>query len=93
MARLFRAVQKIFCGDVPPTNVVAVFGSLKAGSPAFSSNPDDIQSLPAYGAGWAGATVLNQAPALQDMNALQYLFSRQLKYLFQEGIQIGRAHV
>jgi hypothetical protein len=86
MAKLTRALQKLFCGDVPATNVVAVFGSLKEGSPAFSKEPDDIQSLPAFGAGWGGATVLNQAPALQDMNALQFLFSRQLKYLFQQGV-------
>lgn len=86
MAKLTRAIQKIFCGGVPSINTVAVFGSLKAGLPNFSDNPDDIQSLPAYEAGWAGATVLNQAPALQDMNALQFLFSRQLKYLFQQGI-------
>lgn len=86
MAKLTRALQKIFCGGVPPINAVAVFGSLKAGSPEFSDDPADIQSLPAYEAGWAGATVLNQAPALQDMNALQFLFSRQLKYLFQQGI-------
>lgn len=86
MAKLTRAIQKIFCGGVPPINAVAVFGSLKAGLPEFSDDPTDIQSLPAYEAGWAGATVANQAPALQDMNALQFLFSRQLKYLFQQGI-------
>ena len=86
MAKLTRALQKLFCGDVPATNVVAVFGSLKEGAPAFSKEPNDIQSLPAFGAGWGGATVLNQAPALQDMNSLQFLFSRQLKYLFQQGV-------
>lgn len=86
MPKITRAKQKIFCDDVPATNVVAVFGSLKEGDPEFSKDPDAIQSLPAYGAGWAGATVLNQAPALQDMNALQYLFSRQLAYVFQNGI-------
>jgi len=86
MAKLTREMQKIFCGDVPPNNVVAVFGSLKNGTPTFTDDVTAIQALPAYGAGWAGATVLNQAPALQDMNALQYLFSRQLAYLFQAGI-------
>jgi hypothetical protein len=86
MAKLTRAIQKIFCGDVPPNNVVAVFGSLKNGTPTFTDDVAEIQSLPAYGTGWAGATVLNQAPALQDMNALQYLFSRQLAYLMQAGV-------
>lgn len=86
MAKLTRALQKIFCGDVSPVNNVAVFGSLKAGSPAYSSDPATIQSLASFGQGWSGATILNQAPALQDMNALQYLFSRQLAYVFQMGI-------
>jgi hypothetical protein len=86
MAKLTRAIQKIFCGDVPPNNVVAVFGSLKNGTPTFTDDVAAIQALPAYGAGWAGATVLNQAPALQDMNALQYLFSRQIAYVMQAGV-------
>jgi hypothetical protein len=86
MAKIIRSKQKVFCDDVPATNVVAVFGSLKEGDPEFSKDPVAIQSLPAYGAGWAGATVLNQAPALQDMNALQYLFSRQIAYILQNGI-------
>jgi hypothetical protein len=86
MTKLTRALQKIFCGGVPATNNVAVFGSLKAAAPAYSQDPALIQSLPAYSAGWSGATILNQAPALQDMNALQFLFSRQLSYIFQSGI-------
>jgi len=86
MAKITRALQKIFCGDVAPTNNVAVFGSLKAGTPAYSSDPTTIQSLAAFGQGWSGATVLNQAPALQDMNALQFLFSRQIAYLLQQGV-------
>jgi len=86
MAKLTRAFQKIFCGDVTPVNNVAVFGSLKAGAPSFSSDPDTIQSLPAFTQGWTSAVVLNQAPAMQDMNALQFLFSRQIAYLMQMGI-------
>lgn len=86
MPKLTRYKQKIFCGDVPFQNNIAVFGSLKEGTPLFSASPDDIQSKTAYGLGWSGAAVYNQAPALQDMNALQYLFSRQLAYLMQSGV-------
>jgi len=86
MAKITRAIQKIFCGDVPAIDNVAVFGSLAASNPSYSNDPIVIQSLAAYGEGWESATVLNQAPALQDMNALQYLFSRQIAYQFQMGI-------
>lgn len=86
MAKITRAIQKIFCGDVPAIDNVAVFGSLAASNPDYSDDPIEIQSLAAYGQGWESATVLNQAPALQDMNALLYLFSRQIAYQFQMGI-------
>jgi hypothetical protein len=86
MAKITRKNQKIFCGGVPAANVVAQFGSLKAGSPAYTNDPDVIQSLSAYDSGWAGAVISNNSPALQDMNSLQFLFSRQLAYIFQSGI-------
>lgn len=86
MAKIDRKFQRIFCGDVPANNVVAEFGSLKAGTPTYSSDPAVIQSLAAWGAGWSGAVINNSAPALQDMNALFYVLSRQVAYLMQEGI-------
>lgn len=86
MAQLPRVLQKIFCGGVPATNNVAVFGSLKAGAPSYSDSVAIIQSLPAFEVGWSGATILNQAPALQDMNALFYVLSNQIAYLLQNGI-------
>lgn len=86
MPKITRKFQRIFCGDVPANNVVAQFGSLKAGSPTYSSDPTVVQQLAAWGAGWSGATVTNSAPALQDMNSLFYVLSRQLGYLMQTGI-------
>lgn len=86
MPKIQKKIPKIFCGDVPPNNVVAQFGSLKAGSPAYSSDPSVIQSLPAWGGGWSGAVVANSAPALQDLNSLFYVITRQLAYFNQSGI-------
>jgi hypothetical protein len=86
MAKITRKFQRVFCGDVPANNVVAQFGSLKASLPQYSSDPDVIQQLAAWGAGWTGATVANSAPPLQDMNALFYVLSRQMGYLMQTGI-------
>jgi microcystin-dependent protein len=85
MAQLTRKQQSIFCGNVPALNNISQFGSLKAELPIFSDDPDTIQALAAWGQGWKSATVEEQAPPLQDMNAIQYLFSRQLAYIFQAG--------
>lgn len=86
MAKIDRATQKVFGDGVVATDNIAQFGSLKAGTPQFSKDPSVIQGLPAYDEGWKSGVVNNQAPALQDVNALDYLFSRQLAYLLQAGI-------
>ena len=86
MAKILRALQKVFGDNVVATDNIAQFGSLKAGSPQFSKDPSVIQGLNAYLEGWKSAVVNNNAPALQDENALHYLWSRQLAYLFQAGI-------
>jgi len=85
MAKITREPQKIFGGDLTASGNIAVFGSLKAGSPSYSLDPSAIQSAH-YTLGWADAVVANNAPALQDMNALFYVDSYQLAYLMQTGV-------
>lgn len=85
MAKLTRKHQKIFC-DVAPTNKLGVFGSLAAGSPAYSDDPDTIQSLTAYGAG-LGSALINNAPiAIEDLDGICNMLTRQVAYLMQTGI-------
>ncbi|AWI10322.1 hypothetical protein [Ereboglobus luteus] len=93
MSKIKRTIQRIFGGDVGLDGNISVFGSLSAGNPKYagslpaSDNPlDDIQNLPGYGRGWTGATIRNNIAPLQDMNALQYLFSSQIAYLMQSGV-------
>ena len=45
-----------------------------------------IQSLSNYLEGWFGAILGNNSPAVEDMNALHFLFSYQLAYGFQAGV-------
>lgn len=85
MAKLTRKFQKIFGGLLVANNNIAKFGSAKIGVPAYSLDPDDIQSTE-YSNGWAAALINNKSPALQDMNALFNLITRQLAYQFQAGI-------
>jgi hypothetical protein len=91
MASLPRKTQKIFGSDgmTSPTGILPKFGSLKAGAVAWSNDPDVIQELAAYAAGFAAATIPvggEPVPAMQDFNALHFLATRQLAYLFDKGM-------
>lgn len=84
MARLARKTQKIFAGNASNNGV---FGSLQAGVPQLSNDLTTIQSLPAFSEGWNAATVSSESlPPLEEFQALQYLQTNQLAYLFQEGV-------
>ena len=87
MSQLTRKLFKLFCANKvsTPTDNIGVFGSKKAGASAWSSDPDTIQSV-SYLNGWTDAVVSNQAPCMDDMNALQYVFSYMIKYLYQTGL-------
>jgi hypothetical protein len=85
MAKIIRAKQRIFGDGVVANYNHAVFGSLKADAIAYSKDPDTIQST-AWDEGWKAATVNNQAPALQDLNAVDYLTTRQIAYILQAGV-------
>lgn len=85
MAKITTKVQKIF-GATGPTGVLGQFGSLKAGTPTYSNDPDTIQALTGYGQGLDGSMINSAPPAIQDVNSLFYLISRQIAYLMQTGI-------
>jgi hypothetical protein len=85
MAKIVRKTQKIFA-STPGTNQIAQVGSLAAGTPTFSTDPDVIQQLTNFLQGWFACVVGANSPAIEDMNALQFLFSRQIAYLMQEGV-------
>lgn len=85
MAKIARKNQKRF-GSTATLSQVGKFGSLAAGSPANTLDPEEIQSLSNYLGGWFSAILGNNSPAIEDMNALCFLFAYQLTYLFQSGI-------
>lgn len=85
MAKIDRRTQKIF-GSAAAAGEIGVIGSFAAGSPSYSTDPQNIQALSQYLGGWYDVVVGQNSPAIQDMNALDYLITRQLAYLFQAGI-------
>jgi hypothetical protein len=89
MSRLSRYTQQIF-GSGAGSNQIAEFGSLAAASPATYSGttitPTIVQSLSNYLSGWFGAVIGGNSPAIEDMNAICYLYAYQLAYVMQLGI-------
>ncbi len=87
MAKITRKLMKLF-GSSAGVNQIGQFGSLAAAAPTYvnDGDPDTIQALANYLTGWYGAVVGSNSPAIQDMNAVCYLYARQLCYLFQAGI-------
>ena len=84
MPRITRKQQKIFAESASNNGV---FGSLQAADPTLSSDPDTIQGRSAYAQGWNDATFSSELlPPLEEFQALQYVFSRQIAYIMQEGI-------
>lgn len=84
MSKIIRKDQQIFASTAGDESI-AKFGSLAAGSPGFSTDPDEIQTNQ-YKGGWESAVIGQASPAMEDRNALDYLYSRQLGYLYQQGI-------
>lgn len=89
MAKLTRYSQLLF-GSSATANEIAKFGSFAAGTPVRYSGttvtPALIQALSNYLSGWFAAVEGSFSPAIEDMNALCYLFAYQLCYLFQAGV-------
>lgn len=85
MSKITRAIQKIF-GSSASAGQIGKFGSLAAGTAETTTDPATIQSLANYLQGWHGAVLGNNSPAIEDRNAIDHLVSRQLAYIFQQGI-------
>lgn len=85
MAKIPRKLQKIFGSNAGPQDI-GKFGSLAAGAPSYTTDPDVIQDLSQFTGGWVSSILGNNSPAIQDRNALDYLMTYQLAYLLQQGV-------
>lgn len=85
MAKLNRFNYKLFARDASSSQL-AVIGSLRAGTPTFSTDYEALQALPNYTDGWFGIAMGENSPAIEDMNALQHVESGAIYYLYQMGI-------
>ncbi len=85
MPKLTRVNQRIF-GSTAPVGKIAKFGSLFAGLPVTTTDPEEIQELSNFLDGWTSAALGENSPAIEDMNALFFLLYRQLAYVFETGV-------
>lgn len=84
MAKLQRKTQKVFASSAN-ADQIAVFGSMKTGTPDYSADIEELQSAE-YLLGWSDAILSDKAPYLEEMNGVQYGLSYQSAYILQEGI-------
>lgn len=84
MARIPRKTQKIFAGSASNNGV---FGSAADGTKVLSNDLATLQGKPAFLTGWLSAVIGDKKfPPLEEFQALNYINTSQLAYLFQEGI-------
>ena len=91
MSKITRFLQKVFASDyaATPTNKIAEFGSLTAGTPTYSGDPVVIQSLDKWTKGFNAAFMpgTNTSPTWQDFNGLMYVITKQLANIGEMGVQ------
>lgn len=86
MGAIARKTQLLFGGSLTPSGNIGVWGSLLAGTVAYSSDPAVIQAATAWANGFTGAVVGNRSPAQQDLAGLMYVLTYQLQYILQSGM-------
>lgn len=86
MAKIQRVLQKIF-GSSAPVNEFAQIGSDFTSTPLKTKDLAQIQGGAQFPLGLYGITAdASQPPRIEDINALYYLMTSQMAYMFQSGI-------
>lgn len=65
---------------------IAQVGSLRAGAPTFSKDPETIQGLTNYTDGWFGIAMGDNSPAMEDMNGIQFVFAYMIAMILGSGV-------
>ncbi len=84
MTKLERAKQEVFANQAGSRQITE-FGTAKAEDPVYTKDVSQIQNSN-FLYGWNSALLPDKAPWMEDMNALFYAITRQLAYLYQEGV-------
>lgn len=85
MSKLSRTTFKFF-GSSSGADQIEQFGSLAGGTPVYTTDVATVQALSAWLEGWFGAVVGANLPAMEDVNAVFYVFAFMLAEIFQDGV-------
>lgn len=86
MAKIERTLQKIFAGS---SASIGQIGSLRAGTKLLSTDLTALQALSAFTTGMADIVKSDSLLLSQEeLNALFYLITSQLAYIFQDGFPV-----
>ncbi|AFC22593.1 hypothetical protein phi1422_0073 [Bdellovibrio phage phi1422] len=83
--KLERKHFKLFGKDTVAERIMQI-GSLRAGTPVQSKDPDVLQALPNYLEGWPAIVMADNAPAMEDMGALQFVFAYMIATIMEQGV-------
>ena len=84
MSKIARKTQTIFASSASNNGV---FGSGADGTKILSNDPAVLMEKTAWAQGWLAATIgSSKFPCLEEFQALDYINTYQLTYIFQEGI-------
>ena len=84
MAQLPRVTQQLFATS--GVNQTAVFGTMKTGSPTYSTDIATLMSGVAWAEGWNSAVTAGYAPFMEEFNAIEKINTQQIAYILQTGI-------
>jgi len=84
MAKIERKNLKIFAENAANTGQ---FGSAQNGTKITTTDPETVQALQAWGAGWTNAVIGgSRLPPLEELQATTFVPTYHLAYLMQEGV-------
>ena len=84
MAKIERKNLKVFAENAANNGV---FGSAQNGTKITTQDPETVQSLDAWGAGWTNAVIGgSKLPPLEELQSTTFVPTYHLAYMFQEGI-------
>ena len=87
MAKITRKTSTIFAGAAPAQDIEQFGSKVQTGTPNYTTDPNTIQDVAAWGDGWSQALVVaNNSEYKQDRNAVDYVASYQISYLLQQGL-------
>lgn len=85
MPKLAKKIPKLFAKNAA-IDTLGQIGSLRAGTPNVSKDPTVLQALPNFEDGWPSIVIGNNAPAIEDMNALFFVVFYFIKSIYENGL-------